>query len=192
MEKSDLKRFVNPEPLIGERVTLRKMTQKDLSDVYEYASDAKVPKYLLWEPHPSREFTKKYLAYVDKKYKKGEFYDYAIEFKGKMIGTCGFTSFSTENQCGEIGFVLNSNYWGMGLAKEAAMLVIKYGFEILGLNRIEARYMTENAQSRRVMEKCNMRFEGTLRASMIVKGKYRDIGVCSILKEEYFVAKKES
>jgi ribosomal-protein-alanine N-acetyltransferase len=103
-----------------------------------------------------------------------------------MIGTCGFTSLSLENQCGEIGFVLNSKYWGMGIAKEAANLVIKYGFEVLELNRIEARYMSENTQSRRVMEKCGMSYEGTYRSSLFVKGKYRDVGICAILKDEFF------
>jgi len=186
MENSDLKRFITPQILFGKRIILRKITNSDLLDVYEYASDAKVSKFLLWSPHPSKEFTKRYLFLVEKKYKKGEFYDYAIEYKGKMIGTCGFTSFSVENQCGEIGFVLNSCFWGMGLAQEAAELVIKYGFEVLRLNRIEAKYMSENTQSRRVMEKCNMKFEGTMRLSMLIKGKYRDISICSILREEYF------
>ena len=186
MEYSDLKRFINPEVLIGERIILRKITKSDLSDVHEYASDARVPEYLLWQPHPTLSYTKQYLAIVEKKYKKGEFYDYGIEYMGKMIGTCGFKCFSIVNQCADIGFVLNSNFWGKGIAKEAAMLVLKYGFEVLGLKRIEARYMIENEASRKVMEKCNMKFEGTLRSAMLVKGKYRDIGICSILREEYF------
>lgn len=190
MEKSDLKRFINPEPIIGERIVLRKITPKDLMDIFEYASDSRVSKYLLWSPHPSADYTKKYIACVDKKYKKGEFYDFAVEYQGKMIGTCGFTSFSVENNSAEIGFVLNSKYWGMGFAREAAELIIKFGFETLGLFRIEAKYMMENRQSRRVMEKSHMQFEGSLRASMLVKGEYRDIGVCSILRNEYFALKK--
>ena len=124
MERSDLKRFIDPKILIGERVILRKITQKDLSDVYEYASNPRVPEFLLWNPHPSLGFTKKYLSIVDKKYKRGEFYDYAVEYQGKMIGTCGFTSFSLENNSAEIGFVLNPGYWGRGIATEAAKLVI--------------------------------------------------------------------
>ena len=185
MKEADLKRFVNPPVLVGENVVLRKMTPKDVIDVNEYASDELVPKYLLWKPHPSIDYTKKYLKHVEKCYKKGTFYDWAIEYGGKVIGTCGFTSFSIENQCGEIGYVLNSGYWGKGLARESALLVIKYGFEVLELNRIEARYMAENTQSRRVMEKCDMKFEGVLRSSIFSKGKFHDIGVCSILRAEY-------
>ena len=172
--------------IVGDRIILRKMSIKDLDDVYEYARDSRVSEHLLWSPHPSKDFTKRYLQYIEKKYRKCEFFDWAVELHGKMIGTCGFTSLSVDNQSGEVGFVLNSKYWGKGIAREAASLVIKYGFETLGLNRIESRYMLENTQSRRVMEKCGMRYEGTLRKSILSKGKYRDIGVFSILKEEYF------
>ena len=186
MIKNDFKRFMTPSVLQGDRIILRKMSKEDLSDVFEYASDPKVSEFLLWSPHRSKDFTKKYLFYVEKRYKRAEFYDWAIEYDGKMIGTCGFTSLSLENQCGEIGFVLNSKYWGMGIAKEAADLVIKYGFEVLELNRIEARYMSENTQSRRVMEKCGMTYEGTHYSSLFVKGKYRDVGICAILKDEFF------
>ena len=63
--------------------------------------------------------------------------------------------------------------------------MLKFGFSVLGLNRIEARYMVENTPSRRVMDKLGMQFEGVQRAAMLVKGSYRDIAVCAILAKEY-------
>ena len=103
-----------------------------------------------------------------------------------MIGTCGFTSFSIENNSAEIGYVLNKNFWGKGIAPKVARMVMEYGFVELGLNRIEAKYMVENDSSRRVMEKCLMTSEGVLRSAIYSKNRYRDIGVYSILREEYF------
>ena len=55
----------------------------------------------------------------------------------------------------------------------------------MGLNRIEAHYMAENLASRRVMEKLGMRYEGTLRQSLRVKGIYRDIAICAVTRDEY-------
>ncbi|MBR3862967.1 MAG: GNAT family N-acetyltransferase, partial [Clostridia bacterium] len=55
---------------------------------------------------------------------------------------------------------------------------------MLGLHRIEARYMIGNDASRRVMDKVGMQFEGVQREAMLVKGAYRDIGVCAILSNE--------
>ena len=186
MEDFDLKRFVNITPLYSKGIKLRRIMRTDIDDVYEYASDPATSEYLLWQPHTSRDFTKKYLEYIDKKYKKAEFFDWGIEYENKMIGTCGFTCFSVSNNSAEIGYVLNKRYWGRGIAAACAKIVMEYGFTELKLERIEARYMIENDASRRVMEKCMMKPEGVLRHFIYAKKKYRDIGVYSILADEYF------
>ena len=105
---------------------------------------------------------------------------------GKMIGTCGFTRFFFAHNGAEIGYVLNPAYHGKGIGTEVVGRVIKYGFENLALERIEAKYMVGNEASRRVMEKNGMIFEGVRRKGMLIKGIYRDVGVCSIIKEDFF------
>ena len=102
-----------------------------------------------------------------------------------MIGTCGFSRFDYPNNTAELGYVLNPLYHGRGIASEASARIIKYGFENLDLNRIESRYIIGNDASRRVMEKNGMVFEGIKREGMLIKGKYRDIGVCAILKSDF-------
>ena len=61
---------------------------------------------------------------------------------------------------------------------------MRFGFLKLGLHRIEAKYIDGNEASRRVMEKVGMTFEGLRRDEMYIKGGYRNIGVCSILRDE--------
>jgi ribosomal-protein-alanine N-acetyltransferase len=102
-----------------------------------------------------------------------------------MIGTCGFTSFDYDARSAEIGYVINPKYHKMGIATEAASRVIKYGFESLGLHRIEAHYMVGNDASRKVMENIGMRFEGIHREAMFVKGAYVSIGVCAMTVGDY-------
>ena len=102
-----------------------------------------------------------------------------------MIGTCGVTALNEACFSGEVGYVINPQYSNMGIATEAVKRVLEFGFEVLGLRRIEAHYMPENKASRRVMEKCGMTFEGILRKSMMVKGKLIDVGICSILRSEF-------
>jgi ribosomal-protein-alanine N-acetyltransferase len=186
MKRYDLKRFVNPEILKTERLTLRKMSLSDLEDVYEYASCPDVSEYLLWQAHPDRMFTKSYLKNIEKRYRLAELYDYAIEYNGKMIGTVGFTSLSPENQRGEIGFVLNKSYWGLGIGREAAERLLKYGFEVLELTRIEAMYVDGNKRSERLLFSLGMEKEGTLKSYMQVKGMPRDICIAAITKDSYF------
>lgn len=188
MEKDEITRLFRHIPeLECDRVTLRRMQKSDADDMFEYASNPAVTKYLLWDVHPDRRFTYNYLSYINSRYKSGEFYDWAIVAKhsGKMIGTCGFTRFNFQAYSAEIGYVLNPAYWGKGVAAEAARRVIRFGFDTLELHRIEARYMENNTQSRRVMEKLGMTYEGTTRDGMFVKNAFVSVGTYSILRSEY-------
>ena len=164
---------------------LRRINIADIDDVFDYASDPEVPKYLLWHPHPDKSYTRQYLLYVDRKYRRNEFYDWGIEENGHMIGTVGFTSFDILNNSAQIGYVLNKKRWGHGIAMEAVKEVIRFGFEVLNLQRIEARFIKENERSRRVMEKCYMLYEGTLKDAILAKNVYRDLGIYAITREEY-------
>jgi ribosomal-protein-alanine N-acetyltransferase len=62
----------------------------------------------------------------------------------------------------EVGYVLAKAYWGKGLASEVAATSLKYGFEVLRLEKIVAVANTENRSSRRVMEKVGMRYQHNL------------------------------
>ncbi len=179
--------FKKMPQLDGKRIYLRKLSVSDASDMYEYSKDPEVTKYLLWEEHSSLSMTGIYLLSLQKDYLKGRHSEWAIIYKpdNKMIGTVGFTRIDSENSIGEIGYVLSRAYWGLGIAKEAAQILLSVGFDYLGLERIEIKYMAENLASKRVGEKLGMKYEGTLRKYMFVKGIFRDISISSILSEEY-------
>lgn len=179
--------FSNIPTLKTERLSLRAMHPIDAEDMYDYARRDEVTKYLLWSSHPSIAYTKDYLRYIQNRYALGDFYDWAIIHREsrKMIGTCGFTKIDTANNCAEIGYVLNTDFRGRGLAPEAAKRLLEFGFEELGLNRIEARFMQGNDASKRVMEKIGMTFEGYHRDLVYVKGSYRTVGVCAIIRGDW-------
>ncbi len=179
--------FRDPPKLYTKRICLRRMMKSDSHDMYEYARRADVTRYLLWEPYESEAHTAKYLAYLQSRYRSGDFYDWAVVMRDtyKMIGTCGFTRFLPEANAAEVGYVLNPEFWGHGIATEAVARVVDFGFRELELNRIEAKYMVGNDRSRRVMEKVGMTFEGINRESMHVRGEYVSVGVCAILRSEW-------
>lgn len=189
MKREDIYRIFSELPeLSTERLLLRKMKVGDSFDMFEYACREDVTEFLLWKPHPSLAYTREYLQFVATHYEIGDFFDWAIIWREqeKMIGTCGFTRFDYTNNVGEIGYVINPIYRGMGVADEAVREVMRFGFERLKLNRIEAKFMEGNFASRRVMEKTGMTFEGFHRKAMKIKGKYETIGICSILRDEFF------
>ena len=173
--------FSSMPTLRAKRITLRPMHSIDAEDMYDYAKREEVTKYLLWSPHPSVSYTRDYLRYIEGRYALGDFYDWAIIDleSSRMIGTCGFTKIHTDHDAGEIGYVLHPDFWGKGYAVEAARCVMDFGFETLGLHRIEARFMKGNAASLRVMEKLGMTFEGYHVDEIYVKGEYKTVGVCA-------------
>jgi ribosomal-protein-alanine N-acetyltransferase len=177
-----------------ERLLLRRMRVTDAEDMHRYACRSDVTRYLLWSPHPDLAYTREYLQYLNTKYAAGTFYDWAVTLRsnGRMIGTCGFTRFDLPHGCGELGYVLNPDYHGLGYGTEAAARVMRFGFEELGLHRIEAKFMQGNEASRHVMKKLGMSFEGYRRDGMLVKGKYRTIGCCSILTDEYWEKQRDA
>jgi len=191
----ELSAYFRGDPrLETERLILRKLLPSDAADMYEYACRPETSRYLLWEPHPYYSYTVELTRYLQKEYHEGKFFDFAVVLKenGKMIGTAGFTSYDSKNSCAEVGYVFNPDYWGMGIAAEALSAILNFAFCELGFNRVEAKYIAENINSLRVMEKCDMSPEGVQRQKLFIKGQYRDIGICSVLKSEYLGEKREN
>lgn len=171
-----------------EHLIIRPMRMFDAFDMYEYARMPETSEFLTWGPHTDIEYTKNYLAFVISKYKAGEFYDWAVTLKGeesKMIGTCGFSRIDFSNDVGEIGYVISPDFRGHGYATEAVRAIMRFGFEKLDFNRIEAKFIIGNDASLAVMQKCGMQYEGIARGAMLIKGRYRDIGTCAILRGEF-------
>ena len=186
METQDI--FRNLKTLETERLILRKMTLEDAEDMFEYASDPDVAKYTTWDAHQSLKDSKFFLKIVVERYKNRQITDWGIVHKedGKFIGTCGFAECHLFHSRAEIGYAISRKYWRQGYMSEAVNAIIKFGFQTMNLNRIEARCDVENIASARVMEKVGMQFEGILRQHIFTKGKYCDLKIYSILRQDFF------
>lgn len=170
-----------------ERLILRKMVLNDAEAVFAYASNSEVSRYTLWETHRSIEDSRAFLEFATQKYENGGEPDWGIVYRGNgcLVGACGLVNWEAEHARAEVGFVLSREYWGRGLMSEAVRAILRFGFERMNLNRIEARCIAENAASARVMEKAGMVYEGTLRQREYIKGAYRDIKFYAILKKGF-------
>ena len=173
-----------------DRLILRKIEINDLEDIFEFSSDPEVAHHMTWEVNKSKEETlNNFINVVIENYEKGQTGSLAIVHKesNKVIGTCSFIEWSNEHSNAEIGYVLNRNYWGLGIATEAINELIKLGFETIQLNRIQGRCDIDNIGSEKVMLKVGMCYEGTLRKNEFIKGEFKDTKIFSILKEEFLL-----
>lgn len=159
----------------------------DAVDLFAYASDPEVARYVLWEQHRSVEDSMRYLSFMLEKYERCDVAEWGLVHKqdGAFIGTCGFGWWDTLHRRAEIGYALSRAYWNRGLMTEAVRKVIAFGFEKMKLNRIEARCMPGNVASEKVMKKVGMEFEGIMRKQAFTKGTFHDLKMYSILREAY-------
>lgn len=182
-----LKIFKKLPTLRTDRLTLRKMSVDDSRDMYDYARRPEVTKYLLWNEHESEQQSYEHLCYIADAYKRGDYYDWGVTLtgSGKMIGTCGYTSFDFEHGRVEIGYVLNPDFWGQGIATEAVSALTEFAFKELNANRVEIHFIEGNNASLRVAEKCGMTLEGYLKQYMLIKGEYKNIGFAAVTRDKF-------
>lgn len=169
------------------RLQLRKLRREDAADVFAYASDPEVTKYLMWSPHRTIEDSRAFIATALLQYNRKLVGPWAIVHRQdrKVIGTCDFISWHPEHGRAEIGYALSRVYWNRGLMTEAVREIIAYGFRVKRLNRIQALCEIPNLGSARVMEKAGMTFEGILRQYMIQHRAPRDMKIYAMLREEW-------
>lgn len=175
-------------PLETPRLILRDFKKSDLKAVHAYSSIEEVARYLVWGPNTlaqSKEAIEGFLD--DQNAQTRDIFDLAVTLKPKreLIGGAGIRIIDRDNLTGELGYTLHPDYWGYGLAVEAARALLEAGFNALGLQRIVAVCDQRNKASARVMERLGMRREGAFRGSKVIQGQWRDEFLYAILAEEF-------
>lgn len=184
----DLVKILEEIPTIANaKMTLRKIQEKDASDLFQYYHNENVYCYLDWNGPESVEDAKRIINAWNKGFQEGWILRFAIvENKANtVIGTIFLNNF--EGRRAEVGYELSENYWKRGIMSEALKEIIKLGFIQLGLNRIQAFVCEENIASKHLLEKLSFQKEGYLRQyeCHYVTGEYKDMYLYALLKEDF-------
>jgi RimJ/RimL family protein N-acetyltransferase len=176
-------------PLLTDRLSLRPFRDEDLDAFHAIQGRPDVVRYLYWEPR-SRDETREML---DRRMAQT-----AIECEGEglhlaadrrasdgLVGHFSLFYKSEEHREGEVGFVMHPDHHGHGYGTEGARLMLRLGFEALGLHRIIGRCDARNTASARVMEHLGMRREAHLIENEWVKGEWTDELVYAMLDREW-------
>lgn len=168
------------------RLVLRPLRRRDAKDIFSYASDPDVARFVLWDPHRSVSETRSYIRYMQSLSRRGLPSSWAVTLRdsGKVIGTVGFMWYSEANSAAELGYSFSKSFWNHGYATEALRAVIRSVFDALPVNRLEAQHDLRNPASGRVMEKSGMKKEGILRQRIRNKGEYVDVALFAILRSD--------
>ena len=169
-------------------LVLRRIRMSDAEAMFQnWANDPEVTRFLTWKPHESVEDTKKLLQKWVNDYKDPEVYLWAITLRSDLdrpIRTISVVELSRVAPCCEVGYALGRPWWNQGLATEALQEVIRFLIKDVGFARVGARHDPRNPASGRVMEKCGMTREGTLRQACVTNAGLSDAVCWSILESE--------
>lgn len=169
-----------------ERLILRNLVKEDVQDVLNFRGD---PETMLYIPRPVAQNLEDAAMVIDMMTgftANNEKINWAVIEKSsqKLIGTFGYVRFQYESYRGEVGYILNKNYHGMGYAQEALVPILKYGFGKMGLHSIEAVIRAENTASMKLVEKFGFTKDAYFKDYIYHNDQYWDAVVYSLVNSE--------
>ena len=170
-----------------ERLYLRPLILADTDFVFQHFSNPAVTQYLLDEP-PVTEYAQAQAIvqfYLEPAGKSHNRWALGRKADQQIIGTCGYHKWEKPYFRAEMGYDLDSRFWGQGYMTEALRAAIQHGFARLGLNRIDALVYVENHRSLRLLERLGFQCEGRLRDYFCLDGKFYDHFLLALLQREW-------
>ena len=167
------------------RLLLRPLTIADANDVFEWVSDERVARYMVYTTYTDIEQVKEWLAFTCQ---DTSTYSFGFEriSDGKLIGS-GDIGPNQAHDCWGFGYNLRYDCWGMGYATEAVRAMINYACEKFGARKFASSHCEPNLASGNVMKKCGLHFIGY--------GEFQKLdGSCKMRSMEYegYISLEES
>lgn len=183
----------SPITLHGRRIVLRTMNEQDYPAWHEVRTRGR-DWLLKWEPrsaHAShlaedhRSFVSR-CAIRERERQIGTGFGFGIFVDGRFVGEITLSSIQRGPlQSAFVGYWIDEAVAGLGLMPESVVTVLQYAFDTLRLHRVEINIIPRNANSRRVVEKLGLRFEGIAERYLEIDGAWEDHAHYAITSEEW-------
>lgn len=170
-------------------ILLRQYREEDIDALYEAARESvtETSPWLPWcHPEYTRGESEAWIRSRPEAWEKETEYTFAVfdSSSGKFLGSCGIHSITRTHQFGAIGYWVRTSATGKGVATRATRLTARFGFEELGLCRIEILVATGNDASMRIAEKVGAHKEGLLRKRIMIRDKMFDATLYALFQED--------
>ena len=179
-------------PIRGDRLLLRPLTSRDIDALLAYRGREDVCRYVPFEPMTREGITERLTGQWARTELTGEGQSLTLGAEvsqtGELAGDIILFWHSEEHAGGEIGYVFNPSLGGRGYATEAVSMMLRLGFEELGMHRIIARIDERNDPSVRLARRVGMRQEARLVENEFFKGEWSTELDFAILAAEWHAA----
>lgn len=170
------------------RLRLRPIDLSDASEIQKAAGNREIADTMISIPHPYPAGEAERYCRRQQSEREAECSAaFTIELRPtkRFCGLVEVRRIDREHSLGELSFWLAADAWGQGYMSEAVQTVVRYAFENLGLNRLYAYHMLRNPASGRVLEKNGFKQEGLLRQRVRKWGRFEDVLLWAILRQEW-------
>ena len=176
-------------PIETDRLTLRRYVESDYDDLLKLQSNPDVARFLLYDvrtPEQVKEALAGRLADVPMD-TDGQALTVAVILRdtGQHLGEVTLFMNNVEHRTGELGYVFHPESHGHGFAAEAAIELLRLGFEQLGMHRIIARLDARNTGSVNLLKRLGLRQEAHFVQNEYLKGEWTDELVFAMLADEW-------
>ncbi len=170
-------------------INIRALELDDHKNTLLWRNDETTPDLLVGQKRfVSSETEKRWIEKAIKDHEDGKILRFAITINeiNTIVGMAIINEIDYVNRSCCYGKILQDDLRGKGIALQAMIKVFRYVYDELGMNRIEGRILESNANSRKFAEKSGMKLEGILRDKIYKNGKFQNILIYSILREEFY------
>lgn len=179
--------FAGGLPALGAgRVRLRAVRTDEAPDVLRIFGDPEATRYWSHAPLETMAEAEAYVADMVRNAEQRRLFQWVIARPDdRFIGTVTLFQWDRTNRRAEVGYMLDPAEQGRGLATDAVRAVLSFGFDVLGLHRVEADTDPDNAPSMRLLERLGFRREGYFRERWYIGGRYLDSVMFGLLREDF-------
>lgn len=168
-----------------ERLYLKLLNEKDELDIVEWRNQRRIIDNLFSYKGPTLQEHRRWYEEYTRSDKRVEFI-IVKKVDNKKIGSIGLSNIDYKNQKAEYGIIIGAqDETGKGYAKEATVAIIDYGFYELNLQKIFLKVFEDNKEAVNLYKKSCFVQEGILRNEIFKNGKYKNVLVMSILRDEW-------
>ncbi len=174
------------------RLVLEDLSGQDLKNIQRIARDPVVMRYVLIWLENDEQVTG-FLQHAIEESQRKDRMDYVLAARTKEAGAfAGITFIEIDRELkstAEVGIVLLPEYCTSGYGSEILRAYITFGFETLGMHRVYGKCDELNLASARLMEKCGLTYEGTIREHVWLRDHWRSTRYYGMLAGEYFAGR---
>jgi ribosomal-protein-serine acetyltransferase len=108
-----------------------------------------------------------------------------ICYNNLPVGRIGIYYIDLQNRTGTIGYWVDRDFQGRGIASKACAALLPFGFEKLNLNRIEIKCSAQNTKSQAIPERLNFVKEAVLKQAEYINNAFNDLYLYAMVKEDW-------